>query len=47
MLYSSLMDYKYTIMCRIDRRSVIGVRKSGQVDFNHAQSSAVCPAEPI
>ncbi len=29
MLHSCAMDYKYIIMCRIDRRSVIGVRKGG------------------
>jgi hypothetical protein len=40
MLHSYLMDYKYIIMCRIDRRSIIGVRKGGQVDVNHAQSCA-------
>ena len=40
MLHSCAMDYKYIIMCRIDGRSVIGVRKGVQVDVNHAQSYA-------
>ena len=40
MLHSCAMDYKYIIMCRIDGRSVIGVRKGVQVDDNYGQSCA-------